>query len=308
MSARALWEELRSGGWPLLERWKQERKLEALDLEFKRVAADGPVRDDKRNLAKALSAFSNTEGGVLILGVETSKIDGVDAVAELRPVANCLAWAQLCEQLVKDVVVPAVRGVRVEPVARPGSSEGVVVVYVPASAAPPHRAEGTDLKQYWMRTTTSSMVVPHNLLASLFGLRPPPVLELALVRRDLRAVRVQVRNVGSGAAAHVLVRMRVPPSGSPVRLDFECFRPWESRHGEVWIDGEPAWDGVAAYAGRILYPDSRLIAGTFGNLLPNEVRLEARLDAEGMRPVVIERQVAITTEPVWIGGEDEVAE
>jgi hypothetical protein len=52
VSAHAIWNELRDGGWPLLSRWRAEKKSEGLHLEFKQGAfeKDDVRRDDLKNL------------------------------------------------------------------------------------------------------------------------------------------------------------------------------------------------------------------------------------------------------------------
>ena len=54
------------------------RQTEELFIDFKRAVSDGKNfitlhRDDRKNLAKAISGFGNSEGGVIVWGVECSR-------------------------------------------------------------------------------------------------------------------------------------------------------------------------------------------------------------------------------------------
>jgi hypothetical protein len=89
---RDLYEQLVAGGEPAIEQLSAERRQENVSLEFKTKANPGtgePNKDDRRNLGIALSAFSNSMGGLIVWGVRAEKDDdGVDCASELQPIAN----------------------------------------------------------------------------------------------------------------------------------------------------------------------------------------------------------------------------
>ena len=61
----------------------RDRREESLHLEFKTLSgSNGLNRDDRKMIAKAPSGFCNAEGGVLIVGVETAKVDGIDVASK----------------------------------------------------------------------------------------------------------------------------------------------------------------------------------------------------------------------------------
>lgn len=73
-----------------VESFVMDKQEESLQLEFKTLL--GPTltsRDDKENFAKALSGFANSDGGVVVWGVNARKNqDGVDCAASLEPIAG----------------------------------------------------------------------------------------------------------------------------------------------------------------------------------------------------------------------------
>jgi hypothetical protein len=81
MSARSLYAELHAADavrrWEILEKWVADKTEETLHLEFKHAEAQNcePTASDIKNLAKGLSGFANTEGGLLVFGIKTKKTE-----------------------------------------------------------------------------------------------------------------------------------------------------------------------------------------------------------------------------------------
>src|SRR5262245_42997747 len=74
-------------------------RQEAVDLEFK-VKENPSIGDaspgDRRRFGKALSAFSNSMGGLLVWGVVAKPNDGIDQASALQPIADIArfkSWA-----------------------------------------------------------------------------------------------------------------------------------------------------------------------------------------------------------------------
>ena len=65
------------------------RQSEELFIDFKQAASDGKNfntlhKDDRRNLSKAISGFGNSEGGVVIWGIECSRDIDIGDVAKAK--------------------------------------------------------------------------------------------------------------------------------------------------------------------------------------------------------------------------------
>lgn len=171
--------------------------IEHLFLDFKEVrnALDGEM------LGKALSGFANTEGGLLVLGVD-------DKTRTPRPVADARALAERVNELASRMVSPIVPGVVCRPV--PASNGGgFVVVLIPQSDVTPHMAIGHD--RYYQRSGDSFTPMRHHAVADLFGRRPHPVLELrAVVHRRSRGVwlHLVLHNHGKGIARFPFVHLQ----------------------------------------------------------------------------------------------------
>jgi hypothetical protein len=116
-------------------------QTEDLHLDVK----EWPVRDDEaqRVLAKALSGFSNADGGILVIGLEArSPGKGEpDVIQALKPVADAVAVKSKIENLIGNLIEPPVPGIRVGEVLEVvGQPSGFVLVYIPPTDGLPVRS------------------------------------------------------------------------------------------------------------------------------------------------------------------------
>lgn len=81
-----------------IRRFVKERRQEDLHLDFKLVADGRKVQpSDRRTLAKAISSFANSEGGVVVWGVEATRGDDeIDAATRLVPLKDPNASCPSC--------------------------------------------------------------------------------------------------------------------------------------------------------------------------------------------------------------------
>jgi hypothetical protein len=130
-----------------------ERREETLHLEFKTLSAASQVnlaKDDRKTLAKAICGFANAEGGSLIIGIETSKLDGLDVAVGKRPVENLIRMRSQIAAIIPELLSPQHSGISVLGVAESSdSSRGFIVVDVPPSDRRPHMSNNQH--QYFRR-------------------------------------------------------------------------------------------------------------------------------------------------------------
>ena len=120
-------------------------------LEFK-----GNPHNDRDGInawSKSLSAFANTEGGVLIWGIDARKKDNTDSASGLRLITNTSEFKSRLLELLIGATDPPVSGVQIEEIVEPpGSKQGFVVCLIPESEYKPVRAE-LEMKQYYIDLT-----------------------------------------------------------------------------------------------------------------------------------------------------------
>ncbi len=161
---------LEAEGVDVLDQFISDRKAEELFLDFKASANDGKRyklhSDDRKNLSKALSGFANSEGGVVIWGVDARKLpDGADVAQGKKPIENPERFVSWLEQAISGCTVPPCPGVRNIVV-----GDGFAATLVPKSDLAPHRS--VTLNNYYIRAGSSFSPVTHDVLAGLFGRRP----------------------------------------------------------------------------------------------------------------------------------------
>ena len=178
--ARELFERLEAGGLAALDRLLAEEEPESLFLDYKRSATSagdpGLHRNDRDNLSKALSGFANSEGGLLIWGVDARREAGVQReVTNKEPVAQAAGFRTLIEGALSGESIPALSNARVLHILDGNGPAGYVAVLIPQSTIGPVRATRTD--KYHLRSGSSFGIVPHGVLAGMFGRSPQPIIQ-----------------------------------------------------------------------------------------------------------------------------------
>jgi len=301
MSVHALWDDLLVGGWQQLSQWRVDLKPEGLHLDFKQAGLlnDDVRPNDRKNLAKGISGFANVEGGLLVFGAETTHGPAKQDVLKALPGVTLLdRYAERLRVHVKDSTMPPVPGVEVKEFANPTNpTSGIVVVRIPLTDGVPYRAEGpnSDVSgRYFMRTTSDTVLMPHQVLAAMFGRRPSPQLRFGVERHDGRTLLLHVENVGRGAAVAPFVRLKFNGRYNNV---FE-YGSWQNKTSDVSGAG---WKlAFALPVGDLIYPgESRNIAAI--DVGGNEPEFTVRLDCENAHPIEVSRRVTIPKATiVWL--------
>lgn len=188
-----------------LEAFVARRIPESLNLEYKSKDA---LREPAK-VACEVAAFANSDGGLLVIGVEETKERAArlpDKVGWDQDRKHTHEWL---EAVVVLSVHPPVRDVRIVQVR---NAEGALVhlVEVPASPSPPHMAPDG---KYYYRTSSSARPMEHYQVADAFGKRRRPVLRPAVYVSEFDAAKRSVRlryslfNEGHALAKWVFVQL-----------------------------------------------------------------------------------------------------
>ncbi len=214
-----------------IRRYIARQEQEHLHLEFKTLEDPGFSRNDRRNLARALSGFGNSDGGLILWGIDARRTRRVDAAIALRPIADLARASSEIQTLTGEAASPAVPGVDHKPIMDTGAA-GFIVTLVPASDGGPHMAKcGED--RYYRRSGSTFRRMEHFEIEDMFGRRPRPCLSFYASisiystisgpqgqRFDVSIV-VGIRNTGRGVARFPSLRLQVTPPWkiSPYGLD-----------------------------------------------------------------------------------------
>lgn len=236
-SAKDIFEKIIKDGEAAIDEFITTRKSEELFLDFKRSANNGSGtrlhQNDRENLAKAISGFGNSEGGVVIWGVDCSSDQDYADVAHTKfPIENVKRFVSWLEGVVSRCTIPPHVGVQHHCVITGGGDSGFVVTYIPKSGHAPHQVVGN--LRYYIRAGSSFVPTPHAVLAGMFGRRPQPsvfhMFTILPAEPQDEMIEVQVgfliKNMGPGIASDLFMNaMVISTPGVNCRLEFKASDP-----------------------------------------------------------------------------------
>lgn len=236
---KELFDRIKNHGVAAIEGFIADRANEELFLDFKRSSVNGESRSltdiDRGNLARAISGFGNSEGGVVVWGVDCSADDdGADVARAKVPIRNPRRFMSFIEGAVSGCTVPAHSRIE-NHVVMDGDDAGYVITLIPKSNNAPHQALPKRL--YYMRAGSSFVPVPHDILAGMFGRRPQPHVFphflLAVPRLDQTRLSINfgiaVHNEGPGIASDIFcvcAARKLPNEQSTLQFEMPDQRNW----------------------------------------------------------------------------------
>jgi hypothetical protein len=238
-------------------------QTEDLHLDCK----EWPVREDdqQRILAKALSGFSNADGGFLVIGVEARSVNKgePDVIRALKPVADAMGVRSKIENLIGNLIEPPLPGIRVaevlETVAGPS---GFVLVYIPPTYGLPVRSRKHS--NFYIRVSAGTFPMEYFQLADMFGRRHRPVLSLWVAMGRNRAevgasywereFFVGIKNSGRGIARFPSLRFATVPGINLASYGLDGNNRWG-------LPKRPTSEGWTLFGGGaddVIYPGTHL--------------------------------------------------
>lgn len=167
---------------------------EGIRVEFKRELYAGGD-SQKKELLKDVSAFANSHGGHLIIGIEEEKgvAVGVPGLADINPDEE----AQKLEQSIQSGIEPRIPGIRIRAI--PDDSKYVIVIRIPSSWNPPHRTSFKGSFRFWIRDSSGAHEASMDELRNIFTLSSDTI-------DKIRAFRLErIRHIQDQAGAQPLV-------------------------------------------------------------------------------------------------------
>lgn len=136
---------------------------ESSSVEYKQ-ATYGSSDSNKKEFLKDISAFANSTGGHLVIGIRADEGITID-VSPLQDI-NVDAELQRLESMVHDGLEPRVQGIRMKRVETHAGP--VIVIRVPRSWNPPHRVRYARSNRFWARNSAGKYEIGVEELRSLF--------------------------------------------------------------------------------------------------------------------------------------------
>lgn len=167
-------------------------QTEELFLDFKQAVSTGKNgtslhKDDRKNLAKGISGFGNSEGGVIVWGVECSRDCDIGDVAKAKvKVKNVHRFLSWLENAISGCTIPSHNRVRNHIISVDKNGDGFVATYIPKSElAPLMTTMGNNI---YIRSGSNNVLAPYSVIAGMFGKRPQPNVELIIADKNLEVL------------------------------------------------------------------------------------------------------------------------
>lgn len=159
-------------------------QTEELFLDFKQsisIGKNGTTlhKDDRKNLAKCISGFGNSEGGVVVWGVECSRDINIGDVAKAKvKVKNVYRFLSWLENAISGCTIPSHNKVRNHIISVDKNGDGFIATYIPKSElAPLMSTVGNNI---YIRSGSNNVPAPYSVIAGMFGRRPQANVELQI--------------------------------------------------------------------------------------------------------------------------------
>lgn len=210
-----LFEEFKNISLETIDQYIEFRKEENVTLDFKILNnAKLTSKDDKKNLAKALSGFANSAGGIIIWGVDARKNEnGIDCAVGKNEIYPLSLLVSRLNELTGDAVSPIIGKVFHNKI-EIANDKGFATTYVPECFTGPHMAKlGED--RYYKRSGDSFYRMEHFDIADMFGRRKRPVLQLKTRisgNQKCPKIIIGIENTGKGSAKAPFLAFKTSPS------------------------------------------------------------------------------------------------
>jgi hypothetical protein len=230
-AAEQLYRRIEREGLLVIKELVRDKVPEDTYLEYKQASGDTPGKpsaNDLNNLAKSISAFSNTGGGVMIWGIKCKQGPTGDVPTKYKPLEKVNGFRSRLEGRIGRLAVPPPEGIENLIVISNEGDAGYMVTYIPQANHLPVRSLRQN--QYYLRSGSSCEIMPHEILAAMFGRRPEP--QLKLVYEPLKAKYTDescvtferiyfLQNTGISIARDVYLTLAVREDiGSACSIDF----------------------------------------------------------------------------------------
>lgn len=190
--AEDIFQKLIYFGEEAIDEFIMNMQTEELFLDFKRADSLGKNgnslhKDDRRNLAKCISGFGNSEGGVVVWGVECSRNIEIGDVAKAKvKVQNVHRFLSWLENAISGCTIPSHSKVRNHIVSVDENGDGFVATYIPKSEMAPLMTTVGNV--FYIRSGSNNVPAPYSVLAGMFGRRPQAEIDLVITDKKLEVL------------------------------------------------------------------------------------------------------------------------
>ena len=175
-----LFTEITNLGIAYIENALRDKTTENYYLDFKTTEKQDYTNQrklyvsDKKNYAKCISAFGNTDGGIILWGIKTGTSESDYATAK-QPIQNVSNFTSLLEGSTSLLTSPPHSRISHKIIFEdPATDTGYVVTHIQKSNLRPFQVIHENDFRYYIRAGSTSQAASHTFLKSMFGQAPQP--------------------------------------------------------------------------------------------------------------------------------------
>ena len=191
---------------------------ESTYLEFKASGALGKTDKIKSEISKDVSAFANSDGGIIIYGIEENN-HKADKVSFINGNIFTKEWLA---QIISAKIYRIIDDVKIYPIRFNGEIEkSIYIVKIPVSARAPHQASD---KRYYKRRGSLSEPIEEYEVRDLYSRILPTKLEIAECLQQIKSsgstqgklkrieyeIGFQIKNVGNTIEKNYKLEIKIP--------------------------------------------------------------------------------------------------
>lgn len=197
-----------------------ENKIqEDTNLDYK--TPDFSKGDFSKELAKDVSAMANSDGGIILYGIQEED----HFPKEIIWIEKDGGYCERIEQIISSKIFRKIENVNVKKVLSDDKTKFVIVIEIPKSDTAPHQIhKDSKQRRYYKRHGSITEQMEHYEIEDLFFKRKKPVLEIHLnpLKSKNPAFEIDMQNAGKVIAEKVFLKILIPRE---FKID-----------GEGWVD------------------------------------------------------------------------
>jgi len=154
-------------------------EAEGIYLECKSPTVPLLDKGKKVQLARALSGFSNTEGGIIIwgIGITKHKHSNLDILSQIEEIGNCDNFAKQIEISIPTLTIPSITHSLTKIIKKSKKdSRGVIITYIPKGLGDPVQSNRDEY--FYFRNGDEFTKLPYEMLKRLFASTESPDLHV----------------------------------------------------------------------------------------------------------------------------------
>lgn len=197
---------------------------ENLHLDYKGAGAISKKPEKKKELSKDVSAFANSDGGVIIYGVlEYNESDKKHLPEKIDPIKGQEFTKEWLEQIINSSISPRIKDIVITPIQTNNIEDNnvIYVVEIPKGIT----AHQSQDKRYYRRYNFESIMMDDWEIKDIINRTSKPVLEIELQAQNNKFVdrvltkaesqiKLLMRNTGSSSVNHINCYLIIPSEHS----------------------------------------------------------------------------------------------